>query len=104
MPVQERKGAGKAGKAGEGTHIVEQGLLGVLPKALVQRLLENPHPGRHQQGEGEGSNACKGSTALQHSSREAAATHQIWLLGGGKKPKPNHPDLIRKLITILGFD
>lgn len=49
----------------EGTHVVEQSFLGVLPKFLVQGLLENAHPGRHQQGKGEGSNACKGSTALQ---------------------------------------
>lgn len=52
-------GAGKA----VGTHVVEQSFLGVLPEFLVERLLENAHPGRHEQGEGEGSDACKASTA-----------------------------------------
>lgn len=82
----------------EGTHVVEQGFLGVLPKFLVQCLLENAHPGRHQQGKGEGSNACKGSTALQ------LQLATFGFQGKKKNQTTKCPDSIRKLITILGFD
>lgn len=53
------------------TYIVKKGLFGVLPKLLVQRLLENPHPGRHEEGEGECSNTWNRSTTLQHCSSVA---------------------------------
>lgn len=94
--AQSRSGRDLGAGRAPGTHVVEQGLLGVLPKFLVQHLLENPHPGRHQQGKGEGSNTWKGSTVLQL---------QLTKFGfQGKKNQTNCPDLVRKLITILGFD
>lgn len=43
----------------QATNIVEEGFLGVFAVFLVQGLLENAHPGRHQQSEGQHGNACR---------------------------------------------
>lgn len=48
------------------THVVKKGLFGVLPKLLVQCLLENSHSCRHEEGKGECSNTWKRSTAWKH--------------------------------------
>lgn len=46
----------------EVAYIVKKSLFGVLPKLLVQHLLENPHPGRHEEGEGERSDTWNRGT------------------------------------------
>lgn len=41
----------------EPAHVVEERFLGVFPVFLVQSLLKNAHPGRHQQSERQHGNA-----------------------------------------------
>lgn len=47
----------------ESTNIVEERFLGVFSIFLVQCLLKNAHPGRHQQSEGQHGNAWEDEAA-----------------------------------------
>ena len=40
-------------------YVVEEGFLGVFPELLVEGLLEDAHPGRHEESEGQRSETCE---------------------------------------------